>query len=115
MVAYIEQFETPQGTYGIEDHKDGRPVSEHFFHDRKGRKRFHCWENGRGIGEFDTLEEARRRVHGYAIARLRNEVTAARARIAVLQKKLDKIKDDVFHLGRIAVDPEKRNKEMKRA
>jgi len=83
-VAYIETFVIMDSEFGIEDYKDGRPDEEHFMADKfrkREYKRFHMWRNGCGIGQAKTLQEARKKIHDYAVQiareKLHNALTAA--------------------------------------
>lgn len=68
MTAYIESYRIRGTLWGIEDHEDGKPAKEHFFHAEflaGRRKRFECWSGGGGFGQCDTLEEAQALLRGY--------------------------------------------------
>lgn len=65
-IIYIERFEIDGGTWGIEDFEDGRPAEDHFMADRQ-TTRYKCWHNGCGIGNFKTLDLARRAIVDYAL------------------------------------------------
>jgi hypothetical protein len=72
-VDYIETFKILYNTFGIEDHKDGKGKDKHFFHEDfilGKRKRFEDWRSGCGIGEFDTLEQAKKHLLAYVSADL---------------------------------------------
>lgn len=77
MVHHIEKYTIRGSSYGIEDREDGRHDADHFFPDDKTRKRFSCWVGGCGIGQFDTLEEARTKLIDHARFRAAGDKASA--------------------------------------
>ena len=72
MVAFIETYDMLGSKYSIEDLEDGRPMEEHFM-GGDARQRFSCWVGGCGIGQFDTLEEARTRIRDHVLREARKK------------------------------------------
>lgn len=96
---YLEQFKIPQvGNIGIEDLEDGRPASDHFMPDLQ-QHRFHMWWNGGGIGNADTLEEAREFCLGYATRRLKTKIAELRRDLREAEGAQTTMGDDPFNLG----------------
>jgi len=99
MSCYIETFVIDGTTYGIEDYKDGRPPEDHFMADR-AKKRYKCWKGGCGVGDRDTLEQARKLIYDYAQLYLSTEHCKTTLRLQSLSKTLSRLGlDDVFQLA----------------
>lgn len=70
----LETYKVANMELSIEDYKQKLPKGEsHFFADRP-HKRYHCWVNGGGLGQADTLEEARKVLFDWATARLNEAI-----------------------------------------
>jgi hypothetical protein len=67
MIPYVEEYKIANMRFGIEDYKQKR--KGHFMPDLP-HKRYHCWVNGGGIGQADTLQEARQIIFQLAIDNL---------------------------------------------
>lgn len=106
-VTYREEFVIDGNCFGIEDYKDGLPDKQHFmpFKFREGKaKRFHCWLGGCGIGEFDTIQQARQHVYNYAVSRAVEDLTKVKARLHKLNKLVESLGDeDTFNLAKFKV------------
>lgn len=95
-VAYIKTFNVNGTILGIEDHKDGKPASDHFFPDKykSGEsKRFHLWYGGCGFGQADTLDEAEKLMKEYIKKQINAEVSRHKNRLKTwkeIQKKFVK-------------------------
>ena len=105
MVHCVERYVIPgAGSYGIEDYES---PGLHFFLDEylSGRcKRFRLWRNGCGVGQADSLEEARQLIHDYARHHLQDEFERLDKTLAGITASRKKLGDDVFRLGRFAHD-----------
>lgn len=81
MVDYVQTFVVEGRRYGIEDHE---APGAHFFPHKYAsgeRKRFTCWVGGSGIGQYDTLEEARLAMGNHIRREYREKVEAARDQV----------------------------------
>ena len=96
-IHYIETYSTPAGyTFGIEDHADGLGEDQHFFHHDylEGKaKRFRTWSNGCGIGNVDTLEEARKLIADHIMDRSRAGVAHNLKQLCAHQVALENAHD----------------------
>jgi hypothetical protein len=70
-IPMIETYQVEKMELGIEDYKDKR--KGHFLPDL-AIKRYHCWVNGDGLPQADTLQEARQILFDWAIDRLHEKV-----------------------------------------
>jgi hypothetical protein len=106
-VVYVETYKINGVEFGIEDHKDGAPADDHFFHDHflKGRtKRFHCWRGGCGIGESHSLNEARLIIRDYALKRETEKRDVALDEARNCSAVVDTLgSGDIFHLAKFLV------------
>ena len=95
-VTYREQFCVGTSTFGIEDYEQR---GDHFFPDLP-HKRFHLWRNGCGIGQADTIDEARKIIHIYVVSHFRAARAGHRERMQEAERILGSLGDDPFNLGR---------------
>ena len=100
---YIEEYSIDGHKFAVEDHEDGQPAEKHFFHNHylSGEgKRFHCWHNGCGVGQFDTLADARFKIRDYALNDANRKYNMAldhkREAIAIIDALSG---DDIFKLA----------------
>lgn len=94
-VPYCEEFSIGGRTYGIEDYE--KP-GDHFFPENP-HKRFRLWVAGGGCGQADTIEEARKLLHTYAVSQTNAECHGHQERMVSAQRTLQKLGDDPFKLG----------------
>lgn len=98
-IPYREAYQIGRASYGIEDQQDGK--EGHFFpEDRKYR--FRVWRNGCGLGGRDTIEEARKLLHNYAVIQLAQERESAQRTVDEAHALLLRLEGDVFYLGRFS-------------
>jgi len=70
----LEVYKVANMELSIEDYKQKPKKGEyHFFADRP-HKRYHCWVNGGGLGQSDSLEDARIILFDWATARLDEDI-----------------------------------------
>ena len=109
MSDYLETFRIPLSStqfiqLGIEDYEQ---PGVHFFADQP-HKRFRLWSGGCGIGEADTLEEARKILLHYIASDLRVRSDRALADLKVMQRTLNQLGGedpiDTFKLAKFLVE-----------
>ncbi len=104
---YIETYVVDEMIFGIEDHKDGRPDDEHFFHHQftvGERQRFVVWRGGCSFGQFDSLDEARVAVRDRALLAAVQKVDDSLAAATQAATVVDALKvDDIFKLATFLV------------
>lgn len=93
---YAETYVINGRTYGIEDYSQ---PGDHFFPE-KPHKRFKLWAGGCGIGDHDSLDEARKMLHAYAYSHVNAEYHGHQERAVSAQRALQKLGGDPFNLGR---------------
>lgn len=101
-VHYIEEFTILDKPFGIEDYKDGRPPSEHFFVDGV-TKRYQLWSGGCGIGTASTLHEARGKIHQHAFNMIKSRLKTANDSAQKAVQALTLLGDDPAFLFRFEV------------
>lgn len=101
---YVETFVVPRGrhdcTYGIEDFEVPGDHFMPFRYENGECKRFMLWSGGCGIGEADTLEEARQLLQAFIVSQLHVECGVLRETLVRNQAALDWLGGDPFRLGR---------------
>jgi hypothetical protein len=100
-VTYLETFRI-RGlpTLGIEDYEQ---PGEHFM-PNSDHKRYQLWSGGCGIGQADTLEEARNKVLAFAKLRLIEQIAPLEKKTREIKQSIALLGDDVFNLGRFKVE-----------
>ena len=66
----LEKYKIADMDLSIEDYKQKPKKGEHHWFADRPHKRYHCWVNGGGLGEADTLEEARQILFQWATDRI---------------------------------------------
>jgi len=74
MIPKLEEYKVANMNLYIEDYKQKPKDGESHFMPSFPHKRYHCWVGGGGLGEFDTLPEARDDLFKWAIARLNEDI-----------------------------------------
>lgn len=94
---YRETFTILSRTYGIEDLDQPGP---HFFVTRTqdAHGRFRLWAGGCSIGQANTIEEARQKLHAYIATRLGENLRNYQVQVAELTNALA-VLEDPFHLA----------------
>lgn len=89
--AYLKTFNIAGTTWGIEDHGDGKPGEDHFFHHdylAGRRKRFAIWRSGCGCGQFETLAQAEAGLRERVLADLMRRKNTALDEVALVEPLL---------------------------
>ena len=71
-IPYVETYKIRGSICGIEDYTQGRK-KDHFMADLP-HKRFKSWFGGGGLGDSDTIEEARQKIADYATMLLEEDM-----------------------------------------
>lgn len=100
MTTYAESYIIGGHGYGIEDYTQ---PGDHFMPESL-HKRFRIWSGGCSIGDCDTLDEARKRLHNYAVSQTRAEYHGHQERMVAAERALAKLGDDIFNLGRFRAE-----------
>ena len=87
---YVERYDIGTGFFGIEDYQ--KP-GDHFFPD-KPHRRFRSWYNGCGIGQSDTIKEARKIIFDFVIRDLARSFDYAFETFSKNVMILDKLGDE---------------------
>lgn len=88
MVDYVETYVIDGVTWGIEDYE---APGDHFFpfgYKKGSRKRFNIWRGGGGCGNFDTLDQARKRLLEYATQLAVNDKQELSAKLHMVDQAL---------------------------
>lgn len=105
MSDYIETYEIPSlSRMGIDDCRGQKNPWP------SGRKRFHCWSNGCGIGGdgMDTLPAARQYLYNMAVGELSSNIAKKKKELSAMESAFNKLHGgDVFNLGRFLVNDKK--------
>lgn len=94
MVDYIETFKIDGMVYGIEDLT---APGDHFIH-TEPYSRYQLWRGGCGIGNADTIAEARTQIHEYAKRCVSAALKKASNRVSELTVTATKLGSDPFNL-----------------
>ena len=70
----LEEYKIANMNLSVEDYKQKPKKGEHHFFADHPHKRYRCWVGGGGLGEADTLPEAREILFQWATARLNEDV-----------------------------------------
>ena len=74
MIPKLEEYKIASMYLNIEDYKQKPKKGEHHFFADHPHKRYHCWASGGGLGEADTIEEARQILFRWATDRLNESI-----------------------------------------
>ena len=87
----------------IEDYKDKN--KGHFMH-TKPPKRYYCWCNGGGLGEANTLDEARQKLFDFAMDRLHEGVKRFTGKLHACLDAQRTLGEDINNLQKFKVTNE---------
>jgi hypothetical protein len=108
MTAYEEAYNIFGVVYGIEDHADGKPAHQHFFHRDflEGKaKQFRLWRGGSGFGQADKLDDAREQlIHCVRLDAVSKKAAAIEA-LAESNRVLDELSTYPLTLSTFKVKP----------
>lgn len=98
-IKFIEQYDVPGvGRFAIEDYEDGAPAAQHFFPHTK-HKRYHLWRNGCGIGQADTLADAKLQIRKYVLNSLLRQRDDLSVKLSAVNYNLTKLAVGVDYAG----------------
>jgi hypothetical protein len=93
---YKEKFVVRGTTYGIEDYE--QKGVKHFMPHLK-HKRFHNWAGGCGIGDYDTIADARGALLAFITRRTKDDLERAEKVVDECDGVLEMLDNDPFNLS----------------
>ncbi len=94
---YIESYRIDDNRYDIEDYDDGQDPKIHFMA-MYPHKRFRLWMNGAGLGQADTIEQARKNLFDLICRMEKDALTAYRKVVKVRERAIRKLGSTVSNL-----------------
>ena len=98
MTPKLEQYKIANMNLSIEDYKQKPQKGETHFFANYPHKRFRGWVNGGGLGEADTLEEARQILFQWATDRLEEQYHELTDKLYVVLQAKHLLADNVENL-----------------
>ena len=102
----LEEYKIAHMNFSIEDYKQKPKKDEHHFFADRPHKRYHCWVNGGGLGEADTIEEARQILFQWANDRINEDIYNLNDNLYVRLQAKHLLDDNIANLQGFRFSPE---------